>query len=407
MSLNTTSYPVATRRIGTTFGIFTSAFASLVLMLIILEQLGLDRAWISQLIIALPVLFYAGIGVMVRTSYVEDFFLAGQRVPPIYAGFSLSANLVGGAGLLGLIGCFFFIGFDALPIGLGWCAGLGLMSVLFAPYLRKAGAYTLPGFLGIRLASPLLRVAAALALMPPLIVLLAAELRIGEFVAGVFLPQDKALLLQAGLALLLISVILGGMRSLTWTQCAQFIVALLGVVVPLVVISLLVTNLPLPQLSFGGVLREIGELEVARALTEGASVQPLYNALPRAAPGPLTQPFATLFQSISAADFVALTLCIMLGTAVLPAQIARTGTPPSVSGTRKAFGWAALLVGFIVLTVPAYAAFAKFQAARQLLGVPESQIAEWGTTLSQLGLISLSANPLGDDRSNARGTRLG
>jgi cation/acetate symporter len=393
MSLNT-SYPINNTRIGTSFGIFTSAFASLVLMLIILEQLGLERSWISQLIITVPLLFYAVIGILVRTAYVEDFFLAGQRVPPLYAGFALSANLVGGAGLLGLIGCFFFIGFDALPIGLGWCAGLGVMSVLFAPYLRKAGAYTLPGFFGIRFASPVLRVAAALMLFPPLIALLAAELRVGQFVAGVFLPQDQSLLLQVGMVLLVLSVIFGGMRSLTWTQCAQFIVALLGVVVPLMVISLLVTNLPLPQLSFGGVLREIGELEAARGLLEDAAVQPLYTALPRAAPVSLTQPFAELFQSISPGGFLALTLCIVLGTAVLPAQIARTGTPPSVSGVRKSFGWAALLVGFIVLTVPAYAAFAKYQAARQLLGVPESQIPEWGNILSQLGLISLSANPL-------------
>ncbi|HEY7646126.1 MAG TPA: hypothetical protein VH858_13880, partial [Hyphomicrobiales bacterium] len=82
MSLNT-SFPSVNPRLGTSFGIFTSAFASLVLMLIILEQLGLERQWISQLIITLPMVFYAGIGVMVRTTNVEDFFISGQRVPPV------------------------------------------------------------------------------------------------------------------------------------------------------------------------------------------------------------------------------------------------------------------------------------------------------------------------------------
>jgi len=115
MSLNT-SYPSVNPRLGTSFGIFTSAFASLVLMLIILEQLGLERNWISQLIITLPVLFYAGIGMMARTASLEDFFISGQRVPPLYNGFALSANLVSGAGLMGLIGSFFFVGYDALPI---------------------------------------------------------------------------------------------------------------------------------------------------------------------------------------------------------------------------------------------------------------------------------------------------
>src|SRR5262245_34618173 len=160
MSLNT-SYPAVNPRLGTSFGIFTSAFASLVLMLIILEQLGLERDWISELIIGLPVLFYAGIGLAVRTANVEDFFISGQRVPAVYNGFALSANLVGGAGLLGAIGAFFFIGYDAMAIVLVWAAGLGLMSVLFAPYLRKAGAYTLPGYFSIRFSSRIVRLIAA------------------------------------------------------------------------------------------------------------------------------------------------------------------------------------------------------------------------------------------------------
>ncbi len=392
MSLNT-SYPSSNPRLGTSFSIFTSAFASLVLMLIILEQLGLERSWISQLIIALPVLFYAGIGVMVRTASVEDFFVSGQRVPPLYNGFALSANLVSGAGLLGLIGSFFFIGYDALPIALGWCAGLGVMSVLFAPYLRKTGAYTLPGFFGIRFSSRFVRLGAALLLFPPVIVLLAAEFRVGQLVAGVFLDADPQFLLQIGAALLVVAVAFGGMRSLTWTQCAQFIVVILGISVPLIAISVLLTNLPLPQLSFGNVLQETTQLEVGRGLLEGG-VLPLGEALPTAEPMALTRPFAAIFQSLGVGDFLALTLCIMLGTAVLPAQVARASTPPTVSGVRKSFGWAALLVGFVVLTIPAYAAFAKFQVLSQLLGVPASQIPEWGNILSQLNLITLSANPL-------------
>ena len=96
---------------------------------------------------------------MARTASLEDFFISGQRVPPLYNGFALSANLVSGAGLMGLIGSFFFIGYDALPIALGWCTGLGLTAVLFAPYLRKIGAYTLPGYFGIRFSSRILRLA--------------------------------------------------------------------------------------------------------------------------------------------------------------------------------------------------------------------------------------------------------
>jgi len=400
MSLNV-SYPSANPRLGTSFGIFTSAFASLVLILIILEQLGLERAWISHLIVAVPVLFYAGIGVIVRTTSVEDFFVAGQRVPPFYNGVAMSANLVSGAGLLGVIGCFFFIGYDALPIALGWCAGLGVMSVIFAPYLRKTGAYTLPGFFGIRFSSRLVRLVAALALFPPLLILLAAELRIGQLIAEVFLNANPKTALQAGIAFLTLAVIFGGMRSLTWTQCAQFIVALLGLSVPLIVISLLVTNLPLPQLSFGGVLQQISELEASREII-AEETRSLGAALPGMQPAELTQPFTALFESLGAGDFIALALCIMLGTAVLPQQIARASTSPSVAAIRKSFGWAAVLVGLVVLTIPAYAAFAKYQAMNQLLGVPLAQVPDWGELLSQLGLITLSANPLDPALGGAR-----
>jgi cation/acetate symporter len=392
MSLNT-SYPSVNPRLGTSFGIFTSAFASLVLLLVILEQLGLERELISELIIGLPVLFYAGIGLMVRTSNVEEFFISGQRVPPLYNGFALSANLVGGAGLLGAIGAFFFIGYDAMPIILGWCAGLGLLSVLFAPYLRKAGAYTMPGYFGIRFSSRFLRLVSALILLVPGLMLLAAELSVGRMVAGIFMPSQQGILLEIGLFVIIATVFFGGMRSLTWTQCAQFIVVILGLVVPLIAISLLVTNLPVPQLSYGGILDDMGQLEVARGLT-ARGTRPLSEVLPGADPAVLARPFTDLFGAVSAADYISLTLCIMLGTAVLPSQIARLSTTPTVSGVRKSFGWAALIIGLIALTIPAYAAFTKFQVLQQLLGQPLAQVPEWGRLLEQLGLVTLSSNQL-------------
>ena len=399
MSLNT-SYITPNPRLGTSFGIFTSTFASLVVLLIILEQLGLARIWISQLIIVLPVVFYAAIGLFVRTTAVEDYFAAGQQVPSLYNGLALSANLVGGAGLLGLTGCFFFIGYDALPIALGWCAGLGLMTVLLAPYLRKMGAYTLPGFFSIRFSSRICRIIAALLLLPPVFMLLAAELSIGRSIASVFLKADPDFILQIGCLLLVITVIFGGMRALTWAQCAQFIVVVLSITVPLIAVSILVTNLPLPQLSFGTIIQQLTEIEAERDLVQPFA-QPLSTVLPHVDAAPLSQPFGIILQSLSAADFIALAICFMLGTAVLPTQIARMSTTSNVSSVRKSIGWAALVVGFIVLTIPAYAAFTKFQVAQDLLGVPASQIPDSGTVLSQLGLLQISPNSLDPALGNA------
>lgn len=400
MSLNT-SYITPNPRLGTGFGIFTSTFASLVVLLIILEQLGLARTWISQLIIVLPVVFYAAIGLFVRTAAIDDYFVAGQRVPPLYNGLALSANLVGGTGLLGLTGCFFFIGYDALPIALGWCAGLGLMAVLLAPYLRKMGAYTLPGFFSIRFSSRICRVIAALLLLPPVFMLLVSELSVGRSIASVFLNVNPNFILQIGCLLLTITVIFGGMRALTWTQCAQFIVVILSISVPLIAVSIMVTNLPLPQLSFGTIIQQLTEIEAERGVVQPFA-QPLSAVLPGMDAAPVSQPFGVILQSLGAGDFLALTICFMLGAAVLPTQIARMSTTPSVSSVRKSIGWAALLVGFMVLTIPAFAAFTKFQAALDLLGVPASQIPDSGAVLSQLGLLEISPNSLDPALGNAK-----
>lgn len=392
MSLNTTN-PGINPRLTASFGIFTSAFISLVLMLIILEQLGLEQWWINELIIVMPILFYTGVGLLVRTNNIDDFFVSGQRVPPFYNGFALSANLIGGAGLAGVTGAFFFMGFDALPIALGWCAGLGLMSVLLAPYLRKTGAYTLPGFLGIRFSSRVVRLVAALVFFPPVVMLLAAELRTGQMIAHIFLPGHPKLLLQIGLVLMVLTVVFGGMRSLTWTQCVQFIVVILGIGAPLVVISILLTNMPVPQLSYGGVLNDMAQLEGSRALPTVAA-QTLSAALPTTGSEALTQRFGEIFSTIGRGGFFMLTLAIMLGTAVLPSQIARASTSFNVNSVRKSFGWGALLVGVVILTIPAYAAFLRFQVLHDFLGIPLAQLPDWGRTLSEMGLASLSGNQL-------------
>jgi cation/acetate symporter len=392
MSLNTVT-PSVNPRLAASFGIFTSAFTSLVLVLIILEQLGLDQEWIYELIIILPIVFYLGIGLLVRTSNIEDFFVSGQRVPPFYNGFTMSANVIGGAGLLGLIGAFFFIGYNVLAVAIGWCAGLGLMSAIFAPYLRKTGAFTLPGFFGIRFSSRVVRLVAAFVLIPPVLMLLAAELRVGLTIASVFLPFPVEYLLHAGLGLIVLTVIFGGMRSLTWTQCVQFIVVIFGITVPLVMISVMITNLPLPQLSYGSLLQEMPALETARKLT-GQGTLSLSEALPPVDATALTRPFVEMFGAIGRWDFFALTLCIMLGTTVLPTQVARMSTSPNVSAVRRSFGWAALFAGFVILTIPAYAAFTKFNVLQNLLGMPLAQIPPSGRKLEMLGLITLSQSQI-------------
>ncbi|MDX2264831.1 MAG: VC_2705 family sodium/solute symporter [Hyphomicrobiales bacterium] len=395
MSLNT-HYAVVNPRLGASFAIFTSAFVCLVLMLVILEQLGLSRTSIGQIMALAPIGLYLFIGVMARTIAVDDFFISGQRVPPLYNGLSLTVNALGATAALSLTGALLFAGLDAMAIGAGVVAGVAALAILFGAQMRKVGAFTLPGFFGLRFNSRALRFAAALLLIPPCILIFAAEAKLAGLAASFLLPDmGRENLTALAAAAVVACVILGGMRGLTWTQCAQTIVLFIGLGAPVVIVSLMLTNLPIPQLTYGYVVQELSQLEVAKSLTSsaGATVPPS-QAFASEGFAALTQPFAKLFSSIDEVDFVLLALCVMLGGAALPIQIARLSTTPTVGAVRKSLGWSVLLTGALVMTLPAYAAFIKFYVAQDLSGQPLSEIPAWGQQARSLGLLTITGDAL-------------
>jgi cation/acetate symporter len=401
MSLNA-AHPIVNPRLGASFAIFTSAFVCLVIMLIILEQLGMSRETIGLIVILAPIAFYVAIGVLVRTVAVEDFFISGQRVPALYNGFCLAVNSLGATAVLSVTGALFFIGVDALAIGAGMCAGLALIALLFSSHLRKAGAYTLPGFLGLRHSSRTVRLIAALLLVPPCLFLLAAELKLAALAAGFFFPRVAQDVIVSGAAVFAVAIVaLGGMRSLTWTQCAQSIVIIFGLGIPIVAVSLMLTNLPLPQLTYGYILQEVGQLEVAKSLIGGPPAPtPVSEALPNPGFQPLLQPFAKLFGSLSIVDFILLCVCVMIGGAVMPIQIARLSTTPTVPTVRKSLGWSVLITGIVVMTLPCFAVFVKYFVAQDLSGQPLTEVPAWGQAAKALGLINItgeSLNPAGGE----------
>jgi cation/acetate symporter len=399
MTLNY-STPAVNPRLGSSFAIFASAYICLVLILVIFEQLGLSVLTIDQLIIVTPACFYIAIGFMTRTINADDFFVAGQRVPPFYNALALCAAVFGGSILLGSVGSFFFAGIDALAILVGCFAGLILMGVLFVPHLRKAGANTLPGLLHLRFGRAGVRLGACVLAVVPCAIILVAEIALGGKLIGYFLPPPQALgialtpgafftLLVFGSVFLTVS--LGGMRSCTWTQCAQFIV-FLGLLAPLTVVSVVRTNLPLPQLTYGSQLEELKAREAAKGIVTVSQPQPLSLSLPKPAAQPVTRPTERAFSAWRPIDFVLLVFCLATGVAAHPAFLPRLSTMPTILSSRRSFGWVAVVAGFVVLTIPAYAFFTKAMAVGALVGVPVSDLPSWSRALQQLGLVSLPGN---------------
>ncbi len=399
MTLNY-STPVVNPRLGSSFAIFSSTYLCLVLMLVILEQLGLAAVTIDQLIVVTPALFYIAIGFMTRTINLDDFFVSGQRVPPFYNALALCGMVFGGSILLGAIGSFFFIGIDAIAIPLGCFAGLILTGALFVPFLRKAGAYTLPGFLYLRFGKGSLRVFASLLMLVPCMIILVAEIGLGAKIAAYLLPPPQVLgvnLPSAALFSLLffssifLTVALGGLRSATWTQCVQFVV-FLGILAPLITVSVMRTNLPLPQLTYGSQLEAVKAQEVAKGFALDTQPQPLSASLPRTTSQPVTRPVERAFSALRPIDFVLLVLCLATGVAAHPAFLPRLSTTPTILASRRSFGWVAAIGILVVLTIPAYAFFTKAMAVEGLIGVPASNLPTWGKLLQQLGLVTLPLN---------------
>ena len=371
--------------LGAYYGIITSAFLSLVIMLALFEQLGWQQMWLAPAMLLAPIGLYLVIAVGARTLHLEDFFVSGRRVPPVYNGLVMAAIVVGGVGCLAYPGTVYFLGFDALAIGLGWTTGALAAAVLFSPYLRKAGAYTLPAFFGHRFRSRALRIMASLLQLPPTALLLAAEMKVAALIGALFLPLSYPVAVAAVGTIIAVIAIAGGMRALTWSGSAQFIVGALGLAVPLVIVSIMLTTLPAPQLTYSEAFVPLQKSEITTGLTP-SQPQQLTTALPAAAPRASTKPFLQPYGAITKSDFFALFACLALGTAALPSLLVRSGVTSSVADQRRSGAWAVLFVALFVGTAPALAAFVKLLMFQDIAQMPAAVPPGWLAHLSALQL---------------------
>lgn len=376
-------------RLGTHYAIFASAIIATVLVLAMLEQLGARRLWLSHIMIITPLLFTLAIAVITRTLDLHEFFAAGRRVPAVFGGLSQAATAIGGTGFIALTGCLYLIGFDALALILGLAAGFVVTAILFTAPLRKSGAYSLPGFFRQRFNSRTAGAIAGLLLLPPLLLMLAAEMRMGSFVASLFASVSFEMAVAAGGVIVAVIAVLGGARSVSWTQCVQYLIIIGAFLLPMVMLSLKITNLPVPQLTYGLLFERLSAQEVVIGATQ-ATPTSLTEALPGEPPEPAMKPFVAPFGEVTAADFVMLLFCFMAGTAAMPALLPRAGTAPSLFESRRAIAWGTLFFALFLISAPAYAAFAKFLTLQEMVGTVPSKLPDWINGLRSAGLIDIS-----------------
>ncbi len=378
-------------RLGTYFGIFMSAFVALTLLVLILEGLGVSDSTLRLAMFLGPIAFYAIIGLAAHSSEPIDYFAAGRRVPAFYTGLVLAQTALGATGLVALTGAFFLIGFDALCIVIGGLAGFVVMAVLLAPFFRKFGAFTVPSYLGKRFESRALRLVAGGILAVPMLLVMAAELRIGAHAAVWFYPMPSGLAVMLLVAVIVLTLAAGGMRSFAWSSSAQSIAALIALLVPIAIVGVIVTNLPLPQLSSGPVLRMMGRAEAAQGLPIILPPALAFD-MPGEGLAPIAKRYSDAFGSVGPLAFVIIILTLLSGIASAPWLLPRVAGTPGVYEARKSLGWATFLFGIAMLTIASVAIFMRDYLTDLVTAVGQVRFPEWFDALRERGILSVAGD---------------
>ena len=378
-------------RLGTYFSIFAALFCALFLLALIFEQLAVQDGVMRMALLAGPLVLYAVIGVSLSTQDTLGYFAAGRRVPAAYTGLILAMSAIGGTFLVAGCGAFFFSGFDALVLMIGGLSGFVVMAMVLAPFYRKFGAYTVPSYLGRRFESKTLRLGAAMVAAVPMLLILAAELKIGATVAARLSGAAFAPMVFLLVAAVILSVAPGGKRSFTWTAVAQSLAALIALLIMATAVSVLVTSLPIPQLTHGPLVRGLVRNELQQGL-QLINAGVLAFDLPAEGFQSISKPYTQPFGTVGPLGFVIASLMIAAGVASAPWLLPRVAAAPGVYEARKSLGWATVFFGFILLTVTSVAVFMRDFALDVVMTERVGPLPKWLFDLAAAGFVRFDQN---------------
>jgi cation/acetate symporter len=364
------------KNLGKIYGLYAGGFFAFVIFLAILEQVGVPNRILGYLFVFFTIAVYAIIGVLSRTAQVSEYYVAGRRVPAFYNGMATGADWMSAASFVGMAGTLFLLGYDGLAWVLGWTGGYVLVSVLVGPYLRKFGAYTVPDFMSFRFGGNFARFLAVIVLVACSFTYVTAQIFGTGIIASRFLGMQFEVAVFVGLVGILLCSMLGGMRAVTWTQIAQYIVLIVAYLTPIIILSTKQYGIPIPQLTYGQAIADITAREgqllkdgLATAANLKPHIQPWLNYTPL--------------------NFFAIILCMMVGTASLPHILMRYFTTPSVREARQSVAWSLFFIFLLYFSAPAYAAFSKLEVYNNIIGRNVADIRPWMFTWGELGLIQV------------------
>ena len=339
------------------YGIYTGGFLVFIILMAIAEQTGLMSAKaIGIAFVAFTVSIYAVIGYLSRTLQLDAYYVAGRQVPTVFNGMATAADWMSGASFVAMAGGIYFKGYGYMALLVGWTGGYVLVASLLAPYLRKFGCYTVPDFIGTRYGGNVARLSAVLVLTVASFTYVTAQINATGTIASVALDIPFEVAVYVGLAGILICSMLGGMRAVTWTQVAQYIVLIIAYLLPVFWISNKMGAGIFPHLMLADEVARIAELESQFGLGTIKNTAADLATVPKGLAG-----ITKAHSSVNGTNwgFISLAVCMMAGTASLPHVMMRYFTTPSVKTARRSVAWSLFFIFLLYSTAPMLATLSK------------------------------------------------
>ncbi|HEX2500855.1 MAG TPA: sodium:solute symporter family protein [Methylomirabilota bacterium] len=407
------------------FGLYTVGFLGVTVLIGIGEAIGLfSNQMIGWIFMALSLAIYVVIGVLTRTSNPDQYYVAGRGVPAVFNGMATGSDWMSAASFISMGGALSAQGFAGLAYVMGWTGGYLLLAVFLGPYLRQFGAYTIPDFLGARFGGNIPRLIGVVGAVACSFTYLIAQVTGVGLIVARFIGLDFNVGVFVGLLGVLFCSVLGGMKSVTWTQVAQYIILIISYLVPVVYLSWTIFSIPIPELTYGQLLQQnnarafeitkdakeketralwqkeadeanakikaggLPEAEVEKLKTQAATAARQATA-PAASETAKFSRYLTVPGGVGMWNFLALTFCLMVGTAGLPHILTRYYTTPSVRQARTSVAWSLFFIFLLYFTAPAYAAFARFTIYAKLVGTKLAELPRWVTLWQPAGLFTV------------------
>jgi cation/acetate symporter len=303
----------------------------------------MDLKTLTFLIVGATFVVYIGIAFWARARNTNEFYIAGGDIHPVANGMATAADWMSAASFISMAGMIAFLGYGGSVFLMGWTGGYVLLALLLAPYLRKHGSFTVPEFISDRYYSKTARVVAVACLIIASVTYVIGQMKGIGVAFSRFLEVDYDQGLMVGMAIVFIYAVMGGMKGITYTQIAQYVIMIIAYTIPAIFISFMLTGNPIPQFGLGGTLEDGSYLldKLDQIITDLGFKEYTTNA------------------RLSLFNMFFYTLSLMIGTAGLPHVIMRFFTVPSVKAARSSAGWALVFIAILYTTAPAVAAMAR------------------------------------------------